>query len=147
MKYVRIIRFGIITGTFIGFMSALFFSWLYGANNLYPSSPQFVEQFSNNLIAITVSAVIWALMGVVFSTAQMIFEVESWSITKQTVWHFITTYTGYTILAILAGWFPLNFWYLLQYTLIFVVVYIIIWLISMYVARRNVAKLNQELLK
>ncbi|CAH1856143.1 DUF3021 domain-containing protein [Convivina intestini] len=147
MKYVRMIRFGVITGVFIGFMSALLFSWLYQSDVFQPSSPKFVAHISDNLTAVTISAVIWALMGIVFSTAQMIFEVESWSITKQTVLHFITTYTGYTILAILAGWFPLNFWYLLQYSLIFVVVYIIIWSISMYIARRNVRELNQELSK
>jgi hypothetical protein len=133
---------GIPQGVLIGFSIALVFSFIYRVDHFVPSSPDFVAQFSSNTVATFISALLWAAMGGVFSGASLIFEKETWSITRQTIWHFIITYLGFTPLAVLAGWFPWNLPWLGGFTLIFIAMYILQWIIYMFVARRQIEQLN-----
>lgn len=129
-------------GITIGLVSSTIFSYIYNTSYLYPSSPSFIEHFSTSLNATTASIMLWGLMGVLFYIASLIFENDKLSITKQTIYHFLATYTGYTFLAILAGWFPLNTLWLIIYTVIYLIIYLIIWLSSMHSARVLVDKIN-----
>ncbi|MCF7523552.1 DUF3021 domain-containing protein [Levilactobacillus brevis] len=71
-------------------------------------------------------------IGLLFGLTSLIFFNEDWSIARQTIWHFGLSYLGFTPLAILAGWFPLNVTWLLLYTLIFIGIYLVIWTYSIF---------------
>ncbi|MCP9311975.1 DUF3021 domain-containing protein [Liquorilactobacillus satsumensis] len=142
-KIIKYTLVGIPTGVFIGFMIALIFSFIYRTNNFVPSAPTFVSYFSSNTMATAVSALLWAGMGTVFSVSSLIFEKERWSVTRQTTIHFCVSYVGFTPLAILAGWFPLNAAWLGGYTLIFSGVYLIMWCVFMLAAKNAIFELNQ----
>lgn len=137
------IIFGSFTGITIGFLIALAFSFIYRSSNFVPSTPLFMRHFVTNTQATAVSAVLWMLMGIVFSVSSLIFEQEKWSITKQATVHFLVSYLGFTPLALLAGWFPINFDWLSFYTLIFILIYAMIWLASMITAKKEVDRLNR----
>lgn len=145
MKVIRHMISGAVIGITVGFMMALFFSVLNQTATLMPSTPEFVARFSNNLMATTASAGLWALMGIVFDvTSYLIFERSQWSITHQTIVHFVVIYACFTPLAIIADWFPV--WhYFFSYTLEFIMIYIIVWFISMQIAKAKVRRLNQLL--
>ncbi|GHP14163.1 histidine kinase [Lentilactobacillus fungorum] len=136
---------GIVSGVFIGFVLSLIFSLLNGAVSYSPSTPKFVAQFNGSLSATVFSALLWALMGIVFAVGSLIFTITDWSIAKMTIVHLAVTYFGFLPLAILAGWFPLNFVELGGFTIIFIVVYIAIYITSMIVARKEAESLNQKL--
>ncbi|MDF7638087.1 DUF3021 domain-containing protein [Lactobacillus sp. ESL0791] len=132
-------------GVTVGIIIALFFDLLYKLPDFYPSSPRFTSHFPSLTVATLVAAVLWALMGFVFGATAIIFDQEKWSITKQTVIHFLVTFICFTALAILAGWFPLNAEWLTFYTIIFIIIYVIMWSISMKSAKRKIAKINQAI--
>ncbi|USS87732.1 DUF3021 domain-containing protein [Fructilactobacillus hinvesii] len=136
---------GATGGLFIGFWLAMLFSKLDGVTRMFPSSPAFVSHFGSELNAMAVTGVMWMTMGIVFSLSRLIFKVERWSITKRTVLHFIVTYVLFSLLAIVSEWFPLNWIYFTNFTLIFIVIYVVIWNIEMKRARRMVAEINQKL--
>ncbi|GAX03969.1 hypothetical protein IWT140_01603 [Secundilactobacillus pentosiphilus] len=145
MKVIGHMISGAVIGITIGFMMALVFSVLNQTATFMPSTPEFVARFSNNLMATIVSAGLWALMGIVFDvTSYLIFEKSQWSITHQTIVHFIVTYVCFTPLAIIADWFPVQH-YFLSYTLEFVIIYVMMWFISMQIAKAKVRRLNQLL--
>ncbi|ANZ60681.1 hypothetical protein AYR62_13850 [Secundilactobacillus paracollinoides] len=135
---------GVVVGVFIGFMIAMGISLAYRAPIFMPSSTSFVNHFSSSLMATAASIGLWALMGIVFAVGALVFEVERWSITRQTVTNFIITYVLFTPLAVLAGWFPISpLWsWLLSFTIEFIVIYVIMWVTSMRVARASVRRLN-----
>ncbi|WP_261657366.1 DUF3021 domain-containing protein [Leuconostoc holzapfelii] len=110
------------------------------------SSPSFVAKFETPLDALTVAIMIWGAMGVVFFFSHYIFLLEKLSITQQTIYHFIATYCGYTLLALCAGWFPNTLSWFIFYTGIFVLVYCIIWYVSMTEAKKLTAELNVVLI-
>lgn len=135
---------GVTGGITIGLIISLVFSYLYG-RIYYPSTPAFMDQFSNPLNALGVSILIWGLMGVVFSLGSLVFRQETWGITRQTVVHFVITYIGFTSLALVCRWFPLNVTWLIIYTLIFVLIYLIMWTVDFAIAKRNVRQINEQL--
>lgn len=139
---VRLISGGII-GIAIGFMMALAFSVGYGADVFMPSSPSFVSEFSTNLWATVASAGLWFLMGVVFSGSAVVFEAERLSIVQQTIIHAGLTFLLFTPLALLAGWFPLKVMWLLSYTFEFMLIYVALWCLFMWQAKRRVRQLNR----
>ncbi|MCH5461625.1 DUF3021 domain-containing protein [Lactobacillus sp. LC28-10] len=145
MKIIVRVISGAIVGVTIGFIIALVFSLLNQTTIFMPSTPAFVDRFSNNLMATLASAGLWALIGIVFDVASyLIFERSQWSITRQTVVHFVITYACFTPLAIIADWFPVQN-YLISYTIEFVIIYVITWFISMQIAKAKVRRLNQLL--
>lgn len=77
--------------------------------------------------------------------SDFIFSAEEWSITKRTVIHFVVTMLGFTLLACLSGWFPLEPAPILGFIPGFLVVYAVVWSIRMMHARHTVNQLNQHL--
>lgn len=145
-KLIYRITFGIPVGIMIGLLISLSFSYIYG-QKYYPSAPRFENYFDNPLNAFAISILLWALMGIVFSISSVIFEQDAWSIAKQTSINFVITYFGFTFLAILAHWFPLNAPWLIIYTLIYIVIYFVIWAVQYLVERNIVRTINQKISK
>lgn len=146
-KILNLSLSGVSLGICIGFLFALSFSLSYQTSYFMPSTPEFVNHFSSNTLATAASALLWACMGILSSVSPLVFRIEKWSITRQTIVHFVITFVFFTPLAILAGWFPLNIFWLISYTLIFLVIYVVMWLIFMRRAKREISDLNQLLFK
>ncbi|GAW98158.1 DUF3021 domain-containing protein [Secundilactobacillus mixtipabuli] len=145
MKVIAHVISGAVIGITVGFMIALGFSVLNHTATFMPSTPEFVARFSNNLAATVASTGLWALIGIVFEVASyLVFVRSQWSITHQTIVHFIVTYACFTPLAIIADWFPVQD-YLISYTIAFVIIYLIAWFSSMQIAKAKVRRLNQLL--
>lgn len=116
-------------GIIIGLAFSIFFSYLAGSGIYYPSSSTFVSYFANPLDAVSISIVLWGLMGLVFGYGSMIFKIKGWSTLKQTVVNFLVYFVAFTPLAILAGWFTLNLSNLIGFTVIFIFAYAFCWII------------------
>ncbi|MCK8627370.1 DUF3021 domain-containing protein [Fructobacillus cardui] len=145
MKIFKRILLGASLGINIGLLSAVSFSYAYQLPNLIASGPTFTGHFHRPLTALVCSIVLWGLMGILFALSGTIFQNARLSITRRTIEHFSLTYGGFTIFAILAGWFPLSLPWLAFYTLIYLLIYLIIWLISMAQAKKLVHELNKKL--
>ncbi|AMR18568.1 DUF3021 domain-containing protein [Lactiplantibacillus plantarum] len=137
--------YGMQLGVIFGLFWSLVFSYSFNANTYYASSPVFYENFSRPLNAVLVSIILWGAMGLVFSLGSLIFTFENWSLLKRTVVNFIIYYCGFTPLAILAGWFPLNGYWLITFTLIFIGIYIAIWCLNAINTRKQITKINQSI--
>lgn len=148
MKKCRLLLInGIALGELFGLVFSLFFSYLYGLNDYVPSAPTFTDHSTRPLNAVLVSVILWGLMGLVFSAGALVFKVIYWSIRKRTIINFAVYYCGFTPLAILAGWFPLTIVNWLFFTGIFVLVYVLMWMINMYLVKREIKRINQKLKK
>lgn len=124
-------------GVLIGMAISIFFSYLSGTNTYYPSSSTFMAQFASPLNALVVSIVLWALMGILFGFGAMIFEIKKWSTLKQTSVNFFVYYVVFSPLAVLAGWFPLTIMNFVIFTVIFIAIYALCWVIAWFIGRDN----------
>lgn len=74
-------------------------------------------------------------------------EIESWSIGKSTLCHFITLYVAYSLCYIINSWIPFDITILLIFTVLFVLVYLIIALTVYLITKKLGKKLNESLNK
>lgn len=142
-KLVKGLLISVSEGITIGLLISVLFNYIYQNKYFLPSSPDFVNKFNSPLNALIISIIIWAAMGMIFYFASYIFELEKISVTKQTIYHFLVTYIGYTILTIYAGWYPLNIKWITIYTGIYILVYLFFWLSAMKEARKITDEINQ----
>ncbi|MEG0551100.1 MAG: DUF3021 domain-containing protein [Vagococcus sp.] len=146
-KVIGHILFGIPSGTFIGLLISVIISWQTGYGIYYPGPPAFMDSFANQIDALIAAIILWCVVGALFSVSSLIFEKLEWSILKQTVSHFIVTYLGLMALNILLNWFDYTIENVIQFTITFVVIYAIVWSVSMYRVKRSLDKINRQLNK
>ncbi|WP_163581040.1 DUF3021 domain-containing protein [Gracilibacillus saliphilus] len=82
-------------------------------------------------------------LGVYYSLASVIFELERWSILKQTVIHLSLTTLVFFPIAILAGWIPFNLLAMILGLGIFLTLYFIFW-IGAYFYYKNMERVMNE---
>lgn len=145
-QLLKFVGLGAIIGQLVGFWIATGFSLLWGGHLWQPSSTQFVSQFESPVVAVVVSALIWAAIGIVFTVSSVwIFEYTTWSIATKSIAHFLITLGLFTPLAIAAGWFPLRWDMLVWFFAEFVVIYAIIATFVSIQQRRITARINRRL--
>lgn len=70
-----IIRFS-VEGTFIGLVASIFLNYSSKSSAYYPSNPSFTTKFATPLDAMTVSVILWALMGLLFGFGSLVFSIK-----------------------------------------------------------------------
>ena len=144
-RILRDIFVGIVLGQFIGFWMATLFSALAGAN-WTPSSPDWVATFPSPITATIVASLLWWTIGILFAvSSDVIFAGTEWSITRKSVVHFCVTFAGLLPLGILSGWYPFSWLSVLNFLIIFIIVYACNWLIFRLSAQLRVRRLNEHI--
>ncbi|AUJ23800.1 DUF3021 family protein [Virgibacillus dokdonensis] len=80
-----------------------------------------------------------------FALASLLFEREHWSPLKQTSIHYLLSNLFFFPIAIWADWLHMSIKSLLFAIVIFTIIYTIIWIIGMWIQKRNVLQLNKAM--
>ncbi|MFD3447412.1 DUF3021 domain-containing protein [Microbacteriaceae bacterium 4G12] len=88
-----------------------------------------------------------SVIGVVYLVANLIFEIEEWNLTKQTILHFLIMFSIYFPIAIWVGWLPLQFIPLFISSIAFIFIYVIIWLCIKAYWKRKINSLNNKIIR
>ena len=132
---------GIPIGVFISTTIGLIISLIYGELSVVSN----IGIISNPLTAYTFQYIISIVLGFTFAAGSAIFEVDSWSLAKQSIIHFLLSSLVYLPCAIIAGWVPVKMIAILYYFITFISIYIMIWAIQYFVWKDRIKKLNQKL--
>lgn len=97
------------------------------------------------LIAFLVNYLISIFVGFAFAFGSAIFEVEHWSITKQTFLHFILTTCVLFPSAVIAKWSRSDIVSISMYVGVFVILYLLIWLIQYSYWKKRIRRINEKL--
>ena len=138
-------------GVTIGMLISLIISGLFSQGHYYPLNPSsdmgiYYYQHFNPVTVMAISVVIWFTIGVFFQALDKILN-QNWSLLRMSVTHFILSTLGFSLLAILAGWFPLNLANLLVFWIIYLVIYAIIYWRNYQQMNQQVQAINQSLEK
>ena len=138
-------------GVTIGMLISLINSGLFSQGHYYPLNPSsdmgiYYYQHFNPVTVMAISVVIWFTIGVFFQALDKILN-QDWSLLRMSVTHFILSTLGFSLLAILAGWFPLNLANLLVFWIIYLVIYAIIYWRNYQQMNQQVQAINQSLKK
>ena len=115
-------------------------SLIVGDGTYYPVAPELTKICGNEMNAVLVQTIAGILYGVIFSGSSIIWEMEHWSLLRQTITHLVIVSVTTLPIAYLMHWMAHSILGVLAYMGTFFVIYVIIWA-SIYLSIRN--KLNK----
>ncbi|MCI6157213.1 MAG: DUF3021 domain-containing protein [Peptoniphilaceae bacterium] len=147
MKKKMIQRFfrGIPIGVTIGYLIAILISLGWGNGNYLPCAPELIRFTGSEIRAVVLQTVLSGILGAGFSASSIIWEMDSWSIVKQTGIYFAIVSAIMLPVAYLTYWMEHSIIGFFSYFGIFIVIFVIIWIIMFLIGRYNVEKMNEKL--
>ena len=136
---------GIPLGIAIGFMISLFVSLGMGTGDYYGTRPELIAEMGSELNAVLLQTGVSALVGMAFSAASVIWQLEDWSLAKQTGIYFLVTALVMLPVAWFARWTERSLLGIVIYFGIFVIIFFIMWGIQYLIWRQKIKKMNQKL--
>ncbi len=136
---------GVPIGVTIGYGITVVMDLSFGGGKFSPVVPAMAEAFGAESVAVAAQFGLLCLMGFVFAFASCIWEVERWSLLKQTVLHFCLIAPTTLFIAWVCRWAEYTPGGLWGYFGIFVVIYVVIFVIEMLAARAKVRAANRKL--
>lgn len=138
---------GFPLGITIGYLITILIS-LRWANGYYSACvPELITTMGNEINAVILQALLCGLLGAGFGASSVIWEIEHWSIIKQTGIYFIIVSIIMMPMAYLMYWMEHSIKGFLTYFGIFVFIFIFIWIIQFVIGKRTVKKMNENLYK
>lgn len=101
----------------------------------------------NNTSAFLTQFFISCLVGFYFASSSVIFELEDWSLLKQTIIHFVLSVLVYFPCAIYAKWMPSDLVPIILFILLFVFIYFVFWISFKRYWSKKVKEINSRLNK
>ncbi|MBQ8555065.1 MAG: DUF3021 domain-containing protein [Clostridia bacterium] len=149
MKKQIILRgiLGALGGILIGQIVLIIISLCLGNGEVQPVPPALAEQVGSELTAYILQTLAVMLYGSVWAAASIVWEIDGWSLTRQTIVHGLCYSLSALPIAWLMHWFPHTWTGFLGYIGGFVVLYASMWLAQYLGMKRRIKVLNAQLEK
>ena len=147
MKKKVILRglFGLPVGIAIGFVITLLISICIGDGSFYPVTPELIKTTGNELNAVVLQTILCAILGVGFAMASVIWEIDSWSLAKQSGVYFLVISVVMLPIAYFANWMKHSIAGVLSYVGIFVMFFAAVWISQYLLWKRRIKKMNARI--
>ena len=134
--------FGLPTGIAIGFVITLIISICIGNGSFYPVTPELIDAAGNELNAVILQTVLCAIMGAGFAAASIIWELDSWSLAKQSGIYFMIISVIMLPIAYFTNWMKHTALGVLSYVAIFIAIFVVVWLSQYLLWKRKIKQMN-----
>lgn len=132
---------GIPIGVFISTTISIIYSLAFGEIMAIP----YGMESSNSLTVYIAQYFVSIIIGFVFSASSVIFQIDEWSLLKQTVVHFFITTLVFFPCSIKVGWIDVNPMSILIYIGVFIFIYLLAWISIYFTWKSKIKKLNNKL--
>lgn len=149
MKKKVILRglFGLPTGIALGYVITVVISLIRGKGYYAPCVPELIDVIGSEIGAVVLQMVLCGVLGIGFAASSVIWEIEHWSLVKQTGIYFLIISVIMMPTAYFTYWMEHSVMGALSYFGIFVLIFAVIWVVQFVMGRRNVERMNEELNK
>ena len=149
MKKKIILRgaLGFPLGIAVGYVITICTSLIWADGYYSPCVPELIESMGNEIYAVVLQALLCGLLGTGFGACSVIWEMEQWSIVKQTGIYFLIVSAVMMPIAYLLYWMEHSIAGFLEYLGIFVLIFAVIWISQFLLWKRNVDKMNARIEK
>ena len=138
---------GFPLGVAIGYVITVIISICIGDGFFHPVNPALVNKMGSELNAILIQIGLSGIMGTGFAMASVIWEIDSWSLAKQSGIYFAIACVIMFPISYFANWMPHSTAGILSYVGIFVAIFVITWLVQYFVWKRKVKRMNDGVRK
>ncbi|MCI8589924.1 MAG: DUF3021 domain-containing protein [Clostridiales bacterium] len=136
---------GFPLGVAIGYLITILISFIWANGYYAPCVPELTAFMGNEINAVLLQTFLCGLLGAGFGVSSFIWEIEKWSIVKQTGIYFTIVSLIMLPVAYVARWMAHSFFGFLRYFGIFVLIFVIIWIIQFLIGKYNVKRMNESL--
>jgi len=147
MKKKAILRgfLGIPLGIALGHIITIIISIVIADGNHLSAIPELVYEFGSELNAVIFQTVLYGSLGASFSAVSVIWEMERWSIVKQTgIYFFITAVTMLPV-AYFGHWIERSFLGAVIFLAVFVLIFIFMWLLQYAIWKNKIKHIDKKL--
>lgn len=147
MKKKIVLRgiWGFPVGISIGYLITIFNSLVWANGYYAPCVPELAAIMGNEIRAVILQAFLCGLLGAGCAAGSVIWEIENWSIMKQTGIYFTiisvimlpTAYFSYWMEHSIVGFF--------SYLGLFALIFVFLWIVQFVIGKHNVRKMNENL--
>lgn len=136
--------FGGAMGLTISTLITIVISATVGDGNFYPVAPGLIEDCGSELNAVILQTVFAMVYGAAWAASSLIWEVERWSLLRQTVTHLLVCSFSALPIAYLMHWMPRTAGGIALYFAIFFGIYLVIWLVQYGSMKARIRKMNEK---
>ena len=143
----KVIKRGLVgapLGVTISLLIALVISAVIGDGNFHPVAAELADAAGSELNAVIIQTVLSGLMGAGYAMASVIWEIDSWSLAKQSGLYFAITCVLMFPVAYCANWMEHSLAGFLTYAGIYVGIFVIVWLTQYCIWRKKIDELNAQ---
>ena len=136
---------GFPVGIFISVTITMFISIMIGNGQFYSVVPELIDRTHNEVNAFVLQYILSGLLGFAFAAGSAVFEVDNWSIAKQTMIHFFISSVALLPIAYACRWMDNSLKGVASYFLIFVGSYVIVWFAQYTTWKKKIIEINGKL--
>ncbi len=138
---------GFPVGVLIGYMITIFISLVWGKGSYVACNPGFISTMGNEINAIILQSVLCGILGSGFAASSVIWELERWSLARQSTANFLILSVIMMPMAYFLHWMEHTWMGFLSYYGIFALIFFAIWVFMFLCGKYNVTKINENLNK
>ncbi len=135
---------GLPLGIAIGYVISLITSICIGDGSFYPVTAELIEATGNVLSAVIIQTILCGLMGAGYAMASVIWEIDSWSLAKQSGIYFAIASIIMFPVAYVTNWMEHSVMGFIIYAGVFVGIFIAVWLTQYFAWKSKIRKLNEQ---
>ena len=133
---------GFPLGIAIGYVITVIISVCVGDGSFYPVTAELIDTMGNELNAVVFQTVLCGIMGMGYAMASVIWDIDSWSLAKQSGVYFAIACVVMFPIAYIANWMKHDIVGILSYAGIFVAIFVFAWLTQYLVWKDKVKRMN-----
>ena len=138
---------GFPIGVMIGCILSIVFSFMYADGSFHAVVPSLTEKMGNELNAVIFQTILCGIIGSAFAAGSVIWEIDSWSIAKQSAVYFLVGGLVLLPIAYLTDWMEHSVKGAISYFIVFVFIFAVIWIAKYLILRSKIKRLNGEFKK
>ena len=147
MKKKIVIRslLGFPIGIAVGYLITIFISLVWADGYYSPCMPELISAVGNEINAVILQTVLCGVLGTGFGAGSVIWEMDDWSIVKQTGVYFLIVSVIMLPIAYFTYWMEHSVVGFLFYFAVFLLIFVIIWIVQFMIGKHNVRRMNEKL--
>jgi len=136
---------GVPIGITIGYFITILISLGWADGNYVPCVPELTGAVGSEIKAVILQALLCGLLGAGFAASSVIWEIDKWSLTKQSGIYFLIISVIMLPVAYFSYWMDHSIAGFFSYFGVFVLIFAVIWVFQFTLGKRSVRKMNENL--
>ena len=136
---------GFPIGIAVGYLITIFISLVWADGYYSPCMPELISAVGNEINAVILQTVLCGVLGTGFGAGSVIWEMDDWSIVKQTGVYFLIVSVIMLPIAYFTYWMEHSVVGFLFYFAVFLLIFVIIWIVQFMIGKHNVRRMNEKL--